>query len=469
MLRSKKRKHFPDMNPFAFAHDDASSSSLPLPLKKKKKLAASSSSSYYINEEKKEPEHKTLYTDDICLVALQRFWGYQEFRGPQRDIIESLRTFPGQDVLAILSTGAGKSLCFQMPSVVDGGLTLVITPLISLMQDQVHQLSMKQIPAACLYQNQTHTEQMSIYEQIIAGRIHILYVAPERLVNMEMYVRKWQPKWIIVDEAHTVSQFGCSFRPDYRDLYKIREWTPYAKWAAFTATATTDVQQDIIQQLGMQNPTCYVANVDRTNLFYTIQPRCKNRQQFLSSQLYPLLKKHYMQSGIIYCLSRKETEDTAEYLNQCGIEVLPYHAGLDPQVRSETQTKFMNDEIRVISSTVAFSLGLNKPNIRFIINTSLASTIEHIMQDFGRAGRDGELSHCYLFYAPQDFKIRESFLKEIQDEQHLQTMTEKLQTAWNFCKNKHECYHKQMVQYFGQTYQPLTCRNRCSNCVSVEI
>lgn len=407
--------------------------------------------------------------NDIYVQALQKFWGYPNFRSMQRDIIEAISLFPGSDVVAVLGTGTGKSICFQIPGVVLGGLTVVISPLISLMQDQVHQLTMRNIPAACLHSGQTWQEQQMIMTEVEKGKIHFLYVAPERLNFMEADLRRWNPKWIIADESHCVSQFGCSFRPDYRELRRIREWVPAAKWAAFTATATVDVQQDIIEQLGMVRPACFIANVDRPNLFYVIKPRFKTMQQFWEKQLLPTVRKHYMQSGIIYCLSRRETEQVADYLQQAGIRCAPYHAGMEMPERTETQKKFMSGEIHVVSATVAMGMGIDKSNIRFILHTTLPSTIEHFQQESGRSGRDGDVSFSYLFYGPQDFKIRESFLKEIKDEQHLLAMQEKLQTAWNFCKNKHQCYHKQLVNYFGQDYEPLRCKTMCSSCMNVDL
>ena len=390
--------------------------------------------------------------------ALHTYFGFNEFRPHQEDIITA--ALSGKDVLAVLPTGAGKSLCFQLPALLTDGVTVVCSPLIALMKDQVDQLKVAGITAAYLNQTVEAEDARKVMRQLIKGEIKMLYAAPERLVleGFLEFLQKVKIARIVVDEAHCVSEWGHDFRPEFRSLKKLRDIAPSAPWLAVTATATRPVQDDIVNTLGFSEHQVVVASFNRHNLFYSVKNKNKPRDQLLE-----FLSRHKKESGIIYCGTRDSAEELAGFVNGSGFSALPYHAGLDNSKRSKAQEKFINDEVDIICATVAFGMGINKPSVRFVVHFDLPRSIEGYYQETGRAGRDGEAAECLLLYGFGDLHKVRYFIDQTIDENQKKIAESQLRDVLSFAQSK-QCRRRPLLAYFGE-HVDQDC-NCCDNCLS---
>ena len=347
-------------------------------------------------------------------AVLQQVFGYREFRGHQREIIQS--AIRGEDSLVIMPTGGGKSLCYQIPALVREGTGLVISPLIALMQDQVAALHEFGIEAGFLNSTQSLDEQNDVKRKLRSGELQLLYVAPERL-NTERTRQLLQEvplSVIAIDEAHCVSQWGHDFRHDYLNLGELKSLFPGVPRLALTATATSRVREEIVTRLELDNPRRFVAPFDRPNIRYQVRPKLDPRRQLLD-----FLAGHRGEAGIVYCMSRKKTEQTAEWLCDQDFEALPYHAGLDANVRRTHQQRFLADDGVVIVATIAFGMGIDKPDVRFVAHLDLPKSIESYYQETGRAGRDGEPADAWMVYGLQDVvRLRQMLDQSDADEEY---------------------------------------------------
>jgi ATP-dependent DNA helicase RecQ len=341
---------------------------------------------------------------------LKRIFGYGSFRPLQRDICTT--TLAGRDVFALLPTGGGKSLCFQLPALVRGGLTVVVSPLIALMKDQVDQLQAAGVAATFLNSTLDAESARSRLRGLHRHEYRLLYVAPERLMleGWSENLKAWNVTCIAIDEAHCVSEWGHDFRPEYRQLARLRTALPDVPMMALTATATERVRADIVQQLGLRDPAVFVASFNRPNLTYRVIPKDQPLKQIID-----FVRKREDESGIIYCASRAAAERVAESLAGRGFLARAYHAGLDPEERARNQEQFLRDDTRIICATIAFGMGINKPNVRWVIHHDLPKNIEGYYQETGRAGRDGLPGDCLLLFSAGDIAKQTHFLDEITD------------------------------------------------------
>ena len=396
---------------------------------------------------------------DVLLPVLQRFWGYTSFRPLQREAIEAVVS--GHDSLLVLPTGGGKSLCFQVPALVRDGLALVISPLIALMKDQVDTLTANGVPAACYNSAMNADDRAVVRAGLREGRYRLLYVAPERLVGEGSAGTIWSlstlpVSFVAVDEAHCISQWGHDFRPEYRQLAELRHALPGASVHAFTATATTRVRRDILSQLGLREPVQLVGSFDRPNLVYRVLPRASLKRQILD-----VLSRHRDQSGIIYCLSRREVDDIAAWLVGEGHRALPYHAGLADEQRHRNQDAFLNEDIDIIVATVAFGMGIDRSDVRFVVHAGAPQSLEHYQQESGRAGRDGLEAECVLFTSAGDFMKWRVMLQRNGE------MTEERRSLMRDMERyaaRVGCRHRHIVQYFGEDYGRSDCE-ACDYCL----
>lgn len=392
---------------------------------------------------------------DEIYVLLKQYWGFDSFRPLQKQAVETV--LASGNSLTVLPTGGGKSLCFQLPALAMEGMGVVISPLISLMKDQVDDLKEKGIEAACLNSSMSNEQVSQVLYLINQQKLKLLYLSPEKL-GTDFVLRLLsgvKVSFFAIDESHCISNWGHDFRQDYRKLRLIRERFPQCGIHAFTATATKRVQDDIVEQLGFENPVINVGCVDRDNLIYRLTPRNN-----LIRQIRDVLEKHPGQAGIIYCLRRQETENISEKLNLLGFNSLPYHAGLDDHTRHANQDRFVREEIDIIVATVAFGMGIDRSDIRFIIHTSMPKSIENYQQETGRAGRDGLEACCYLFWGGNEYRIIASLLEgTARKEKELAQM----QLFYNFCSTP-ACRHKYIVEYFGQDYGKASC-GACDYCL----
>ncbi|MEO6788517.1 MAG: RecQ family ATP-dependent DNA helicase, partial [Chthoniobacteraceae bacterium] len=343
--------------------------------------------------------------------TLKRVFGYDSFRPLQEEIITA--AMDGRDVLALLPTGGGKSLCFQLPALLSDGLTVVVSPLIALMKDQVDALTAMGVAATFLNSTLGEREAKERLNGLWNGRYRMLYAAPERLMLPGFLdkLREWNVTLIAIDEAHCISEWGHDFRPEYRQIASLREKFPGVPFMALTATATERVREDIAKQLHLLEPANFVASFNRPNLTYRVVPK-----ESAGAQVIEFVKERARECGIVYCLSRKGTEALAERLVGAGIAARPYHAGLTDKQRAENQEMFLRDEVRVICATIAFGMGINKPNVRYVIHYDLPKNIEGYYQETGRAGRDGLPGDCLLLFSGGDAAKQTHFIEEITDE-----------------------------------------------------
>jgi ATP-dependent DNA helicase RecQ len=401
-------------------------------------------------------------------AALKKYFGFGSFRPGQRDIVEDV--LAGRDVLAIMPTGGGKSLCFQLPAVLRDGVTLVISPLIALMQDQVRLLQSQGIPATFINSSLSAQEISNRIARARAGDYKLLYLAPERILQGEFFNAQL-PRLIeapgicaiVVDEAHCVSEWGHDFRREYRQLAHVRRRHTHIPILAFTATATARVRQDIVQQLALSEPAVHVASFNRPNLFYSVQPKNKHSQQELIRYC-----KSSAGSGIIYCLSRKRVDEISELLRQNSITALPYHAGLSADERRDNQNAFINDDAQIIVATIAFGMGINKPDVRWVVHFDLPRTLESYYQESGRAGRDGDEAQCILYFSPGDIRAAEFLIQQKIDPVSGEPLIEEQRIARQQLRQvlryaeSAECRRAIQLAYFGESFA-APC-NACDNC-----
>lgn len=392
-----------------------------------------------------------------CLEdKLKQYFGYNTFRAYQKEIIEAL--LRKEDVLAILPTGAGKSLCYQLPALLQPGTALVISPLISLMQDQVVSLYKNDISAAFLNSSLYYQDMQAVLDNL--GDYKLLYVAPERFTDASFLERLKQIplSFFVIDEAHCISQWGHSFRSEYRKLALLKEHFPNCPVIALTATATHDVEKDIQTQLAMRNPTVIKGSFDRPNLTIRLHPKVK-----VEKQLQEFLDQQKQWPGIIYAATRKGVENTFSQLQQAGYQVGRYHAGLSDQERTASQHAFLHDQVNLMVATVAFGMGVHKPDIRFVVHLDMPRSVEQYYQEVGRAGRDGLPADCLMFYGVQDFIVYKSFLEDVEDPLVRQQMKMKTERMYRLCTSA-KCRRYELLRYFGEDFSQPNC-GACDNCL----
>jgi ATP-dependent DNA helicase RecQ len=399
--------------------------------------------------------------------VLQRYWGYTSLRPLQQDAIEA--GVSRRDSLVVLPTGGGKSLCYQVPPVVAGRTDVVVSPLISLMKDQVDSLRANGYEAAALHSNLTEQEKSDIARELVAGKLKLIFVSPERLLTnwFIMLLKRAQVTSFAIDEAHCISQWGHDFRPEYRRLAELREHFPEASIHAFTATATERVRQDIIGQLKLKDPNVLVGRFDRPNLTYRVVQRGSGNAQ--DQQLVEAVKAHAGEAVIVYCISRADTERVSELLKSKGINAAAYHAGLDARTRARTQEAFAAEKLDVVVATVAFGMGIDRSNVRCVIHAAMPKSVEHYQQETGRAGRDGLEAECILFYSRGDYGRWERLMSRSAAETEQPPEFTAAQMAlvsemYGFANNP-VCRHKQLSEYFGQKYGDPNCK-ACDVCLS---
>lgn len=391
---------------------------------------------------------------------LKNYFGYDKFRPMQEDIIKNI--LQKKDVIVIMSTGGGKSICYQLPALKFEGVTLVISPLIALMKDQVDELKSKGINAEFVNSSLSYDEITNIQDKIWKNEVKILYLAPERLVldSFREFLKTIEISLIAIDEAHCISEWGHEFRPDYRNLKLLREIFPNVPIIALTATATKKVREDILNQLSLRNPQIFVSSFNRKNLNLIVMEK---KESF--NKLLKLLVKHYDDSVIIYCFSRRESEKIAKNLTNNGFNALPYHAGLDNEIRKHNQELFINNEVKIIVATIAFGMGINKPDVRMIVHYTFPKSVEGYYQEIGRAGRDGLPSDCVLFYSYGDKRKHEYFINQIKDQNVQKIAKEKLSKIINYSEMD-ECRRKYILEYFGEDFSEDKC-NSCDICSGI--
>ena len=390
---------------------------------------------------------------------LKRVFGYDDFRPLQLEIMQS--ALQGRDTVAILPTGAGKSLCYQLPALIRTGLTVVISPLIALMKDQVDQLQAAGVAATFLNSSLDSQSIRRRTEQLIAGQYKLLYVAPERLMMEDFLAQlgNWNVSALAVDEAHCISEWGHDFRPDYRNLSKIRTLFPALPMLALTATATPRVREDIVLQLRLQKPAIYLSSFNRPNLSYRVIPKAKPERQ-----VWEFASARPEDSGIVYCQSRKSTEAIAAVLRAEGLSAVAYHAGLEPQERTDNQEAFLRDESRIVCATIAFGMGINKPNVRYVIHADLPKNLEGYYQETGRAGRDGLPADCLLLFSPGDRMKQLRFQEDITDPQARQVARRQLEQMVAYAEEG-ACRRASLLGYFGEVWPHDNCGS-CDNCLA---
>ena len=383
---------------------------------------------------------------------LKRFFGYEQFRPMQQDVVQAATT--GRDVLVLMPTGGGKSICYQVPALCLPGLTVVISPLIALMQDQVEALKRNGIAAAFLNSSQDWQEQSVIEQQVLKGTLKLVYVSPEKLLtdNFQYLLSKAQVSLFAIDEAHCISFWGHDFRLEYTQLGKIKELFPQVPLMALTATADKLTRQDILQQLRLEQPAVFVDSFDRPNLSLTVQPAQERIKRIME-----FLEDHPFEAGIIYCLSRKACEQVAARLTAAGYKAGYYHAALSHQQRSQTQSAFLKDDLQIVCATVAFGMGIDKSNVRWVIHYNLPKNIESYYQEIGRAGRDGLAADTLLFYSFADVMKQRSMLEDLPD-QRRELQEAKLERLQQYAE-AHICRRKVLLAYFGEVQD-----KNCGNC-----
>ena len=393
------------------------------------------------------------------LDLLKQHFGYDEFRPLQAEVVASV--LERRDTLVLMPTGGGKSLCYQLPALRFDGLTLVVSPLIALMKDQVDTLKANGIAAEFINSSLTYPELNRVRTRVQRNAVKILYVAPERLAlsGFRDFLAGLQVSLIAVDEAHCISMWGHEFRPDYRNLVDLRRLLPGVPFIALTATATEQVRRDVAEQLELARPQEFIASFNRANLTYSVRPK-RNSVDALAD----LLDEYRGESCIVYCFSRKSTQDLATALGERGLSALPYHAGLDTPVRSETQEKFIRDVVPIIVATIAFGMGIDKPDVRLVVHYDLPKSLEGYYQETGRAGRDGLPSECALFYSYGDKVKQDFFIDQIENAAERRNAQDKLARVIEFC-DLQTCRRKYLLTYFGEDWPQDNCGG-CDVCLT---
>ncbi len=388
---------------------------------------------------------------------LQRHWGYDSFLPNQSEAVQAVLS--RRDCLVILPTGGGKSMCYQLPALAMDGMAVVISPLLALMKDQVDALVANGISALAINSTLSTDERRRAYQAIRDGQVKLLYLSPERLAAPDTHdlLKSTPISFFAIDEAHCVSQWGHEFRPDYRTLSRLREWFPEVGLHAYTATATEAVREDITQLLGMRDPLTLVGSFDRPNLLY----RAAYRKDLLP-QVREVLERHAGEAGIVYCLRRADVESLCETLQGLGYKALPYHAGLSPETRRANQEAFSTEQVDLIVATVAFGMGIDRSNVRFVIHTAMPKAIENYQQEAGRAGRDRLDAECVLFYGAADPMAWRKLQGEPRSE-YDRLALHKVDEMYRFCRTL-TCRHRFLVAYFGQDFEGENC-GACDVCL----
>ncbi|MCP4586385.1 DNA helicase RecQ [Pseudoalteromonas sp.] len=391
-------------------------------------------------------------------AVLKQVFGYKDFRDGQEAIIAA--ALDGQDSLVLLPTGGGKSLCYQVPALILDGVTVVISPLISLMQDQVAQLRALGVQAAYINNSLPFEEQQAVYQQLHYGQIKLLYVAPEKVLQHEFLERLSHLKLALfaIDEAHCVSHWGHDFRPHYCRLNELKQRFTHVPMMALTATADKATRYDIIEQLQLNHPYVHTGSFDRPNIRYTIEEKFKPMVQLLR-----YLKEQQNQSGIIYCTSRKRVDDVAEKLADAGFNAAAYHAGMSNEQRQFVQSGFARDDIQIVVATVAFGMGINKPNVRFVVHYDIPKSIEAYYQETGRAGRDGLAAEAIMYFDPADIGRVRRFFEDIEDEERRRVEEQRFNAMASFAEAQ-TCRRQILLNYFSE-YKRETCGN-CDICLN---
>jgi ATP-dependent DNA helicase RecQ len=405
------------------------------------------------------------YQDDMMLVEekdtlkdrLKEIFGYSQFRGSQETIIRNL--LDGKNTFVIMPTGAGKSLCYQLPAMMRDGLAVVISPLIALMKNQVDQMNAYGVNARFLNSTLSKGEITRLKKDCMNGVVKLLYVAPESLNKEETieFLKKVNVSFVAIDEAHCISEWGHDFRPEYRRIKTMIQNLGDMPVIALTATATPKVQIDIQKNLQMEEADVFISSFNRKNLYYEVRPKKETKKQLIK-----FLKDHKGKSGIIYCLSRKKVEEIAQLLSVNGFKARPYHAGLDPDVRIKNQDDFLNEEIDIICATIAFGMGIDKPDVRFVVHYDVPKSLEGYYQETGRSGRDGLEGICLMFYSHNDLNKLEKFNKDksVQERENARVLLQEME----YYAESPVCRRRQLLHYFGEEYKEPNC-GMCDNCV----
>jgi ATP-dependent DNA helicase RecQ len=398
-------------------------------------------------------------TSQTPAQVLQRVFGYDSFKPLQREVIDNV--LARRDSLVVMPTGGGKSICYQVPALIQQGLTIVVSPLISLMKDQVEQLEALGVPAAFVNSTLSPEDYQENLERLRLGRFKLLYVAPETLLTdrLQTVLSHCRVDCLAIDEAHCISEWGHDFRPEYRQLAGVRARFPHAACLALTATATPRVRKDIRQSLGFADSHEFVASFNRENLFLEVIPKADPTRQVLR-----YIHRFHGQPGIVYCFSRKGVDALALELTSAGVTARPYHAGLDDETRRRNQEAFVRDDTQIIVATIAFGMGINKPNVRFVIHHDLPKSIESYYQEIGRSGRDGLPAHCVLLYSYADVSKQRYFIDQ-KEEPERAAASRQLQEMVHFAENAASCRRGPLLAHFGETYDQDDCR-MCDSCAS---
>lgn len=389
-----------------------------------------------------------------ALEILRTVFGYPAFRGQQQDIIAHITS--GHDALVLMPTGGGKSLCYQIPAMIRHGVGVVVSPLIALMQDQVDALETAGVRAAYLNSTQSYDEVLQVEQAVLKNELDLLYIAPERLVTPRClnWLKKAEISLFAIDEAHCVSQWGHDFRPEYIQLSVLHECFPDVPRVALTATADRQTREEIVSRLKLDSARQFISSFDRPNIRYIIVEKENARRQLLDF----IRTRHSGQAGIVYCLSRRKVEETVAFLTEQHISALPYHAGLDHAVRAENQARFLREDGIVMVATIAFGMGIDKPDVRFVAHLDMPRSMEGYYQETGRAGRDGQPATAWMAYGLQDVVLQRRMIDESDaDMVHRRIQKEKLEALLGFCESL-TCRRVRLLEYFGESSEP------CGNC-----